>query len=56
MEGDAQLPPIDWAEWREVSRERHAAADGNPYDYSFVVYERADCGKSGLKNAVLPPD
>jgi len=41
VEGDAALPDIDWAQWREVGRERHAAAAPNPYDYSFVVYERA---------------
>ena len=39
--GDALLPAFDRAEWREVSRERHSADDSNPYDYSFVIYERA---------------
>ena len=38
--GDALLPAIDWAAWREVARARHAAAGPNPYDYSFVVFER----------------
>jgi len=41
VEGDAVMPPVDWTQWREVSRERHAAQEPNPYDYSFVVYERA---------------
>jgi len=41
VEGDAVLPPIHWPDWREISRERHAASAGNPFDYSFVVYERA---------------
>jgi dihydrofolate reductase len=40
VEGDAWLPPIDWGQWREASRERHAASGKNPYDFSFVVYER----------------
>jgi len=40
FEGDAVLPAIEWAQWREVSRERHAAQAPNPYDYSFVCYER----------------
>ena len=40
VEGDALLPEIDWNQWRELSRERHLAAGSNPYDYSFVVYER----------------
>lgn len=42
VEGDALLPDIDWSRWREVSRQRHSAEPPNPYDYSFVVYERAD--------------
>lgn len=38
--GDAYFPPVDWTCWRELSREDfHASAD-NPYDYSFIVYER----------------
>ena len=38
--GDAYLPAVDWVQWREVSRESFAASETNPYDYSFVVYER----------------
>jgi dihydrofolate reductase len=41
VEGDAFLPDIDWSQWREISRERHVAREPNPFDYSFVVYERA---------------
>ena len=41
VEGDTLLPAVDWTQWREVSRERHAAQAPNPFDYSFVVYERA---------------
>lgn len=41
VQGDAFLPEIDWVHWCEVGREHHAASDANPYDYSFVVYERA---------------
>ena len=40
--GDAHLPAIDWSQWRELARERHSAGDANPYDYSFVIYERKD--------------
>lgn len=40
VEGDAHLPPIDWGQWRELSRERFEAVSPNPYAYSFVVYER----------------
>ena len=38
--GDTLLPPIDWSNWRELSRESHLAVPPNPYDYSFLVYER----------------
>jgi len=38
--GDVLLPPIDWGQWREVSREHHRSAEANSCDYSFVVYER----------------
>jgi dihydrofolate reductase len=38
--GDALLPSVNWPDWREVSRERHPASADNPYDYSFVLYER----------------
>lgn len=41
VEGDAYFPPFDRARWREVRRERFAAEGPNPFDYSFVVYERA---------------
>ncbi len=40
VDGDAWLPAIDWQQWRELGRERHSAGEGNPYDYSFLVYER----------------
>ncbi|MEM8561103.1 MAG: dihydrofolate reductase [Pseudomonadota bacterium] len=40
VEGDVMLPLITWSQWRETQRERHSASAGNPFDYSFVVYER----------------
>jgi dihydrofolate reductase len=40
VEGDAVLPTIDWTCWREVCREQRVAQSPNPYDYSFVCYER----------------
>jgi dihydrofolate reductase len=40
VEGDAVLSPVDWAQWREISRQRHSAELPNHFDYSFVVYER----------------
>lgn len=41
VEGDAVLPPIDWTQWREVSRERHAAQPPQRYAFSFVCYQRS---------------
>lgn len=41
VEGDTRLPAVDWEQWRECSRELHCASGDNPYDYSFVTYERA---------------
>lgn len=55
VEGDALLPTINWPRWREISRERHLAAGGNPYDYSFVVYDRAGSEVPAAGDALLPP-
>jgi dihydrofolate reductase len=38
--GDAWFPDWERSEWREISREHCPAVEPNPYDYSFVVYER----------------
>ncbi len=40
--GDAFLGEVDWQQWRECSREFHAAEGSNTYDFSFVVYERSE--------------
>ena len=37
---DSFFPPIE-KEWRETSREEHKADKKNPYDYTFVVYEKS---------------
>lgn len=38
--GDAYFPEVDWDQWQEVSRKDHSASENNPYDYSFVTYDR----------------
>jgi dihydrofolate reductase len=38
--GDASFPDWNRGEWEEASRLRHGADDSNPFDYSFVVYDR----------------
>ncbi|KZZ13944.1 dihydrofolate reductase [Oleiphilus sp. HI0079] len=40
VDGDAYFPKFDPADWHEIGREDFSAADPNPYDYSFVVYDR----------------
>ena len=41
VEGDAFFPAVNWEEWEELGREDFSASEDNPYDYSFVVYQRA---------------
>jgi len=40
IEGDAYFPEVNFKQWVEVSREDYQASDKNPYDYSFVVYDK----------------
>ncbi|MEW8373984.1 MAG: type 3 dihydrofolate reductase [Candidatus Thiodiazotropha sp.] len=40
VEGDVCFPEIDWRQWREVSRESHAADERNLFAYSFVILNR----------------
>lgn len=40
IDGDTSFPDYEEGEWREVSRERHAADERNPHAYSFVELER----------------
>ncbi|MES9861570.1 MAG: type 3 dihydrofolate reductase [Candidatus Thiodiazotropha sp. LLP2] len=40
VEGDVYFPEIDWSEWREETREEHAADEKNIYSYSFVKLVR----------------
>ncbi len=38
--GDARFELPDLSNWREVARTDHKKCKKNPYDYSFIVYER----------------
>ena len=40
FEGDSFFPEISTSVWKEVWREDHQKDPENPYDYSFVIYER----------------
>lgn len=37
---DVYFPIIDKNAWHEISREEHKADEKNPFDYSFVIYEK----------------
>jgi dihydrofolate reductase len=41
VQGDAHFPPLDPTQWREMAREDFSAIEPNPYDYSFIVLDRA---------------
>lgn len=41
VEGDTWFPEVDASQWREITRDDFPAEGPNPYDYSFVVYDRA---------------
>ena len=40
VNGDAHFPDLRQFRWRELSSESHTPDPENPYNYSFVVYER----------------
>ncbi len=40
VEGDVRFPAVNSVEWREISRDDNMADADNPYDYTFLVYER----------------
>src|SRR5579872_3778138 len=40
FEADTFFPAVEPEEWREVAREEHFEDEKNPYDYSFLTYER----------------
>ncbi len=42
FEADTYFPEIDYSSWKLVSEEPGPKDEKNPYDYRFLVYERAD--------------
>lgn len=40
VDGDAWFTDVNWDQWQESAREDFIAEDPNPYDYSFIVYDR----------------
>lgn len=42
VEGDTYFPEVDWSQYREIGREDYQAEGSNPYDYSFLVYEKVE--------------
>lgn len=41
IEGDAYFPEFNRSQWTELGREDFSAQGPNPYDYSFIVYQRS---------------
>ncbi|MDP6969389.1 MAG: dihydrofolate reductase [Gammaproteobacteria bacterium] len=42
VEGDAFFPELAPAQWQEVAREDIAAAEPNPFDFSYLVLDRVN--------------
>lgn len=42
VKGDAYFPEFDIKEYQEISREDFNADGPNPYDYSFMVFDRVE--------------
>ena len=40
VDGDTVFPDINLADWDEISREHHAASEGNDHDFDIVTYAR----------------
>lgn len=40
FEGDTYFPQIDSGKWKIISREEGETNEKNPYEYSFLIYER----------------
>jgi len=40
ISGDVYFPEWDKTQWTEISREHHLKDTENPYDYSFLVFEK----------------
>jgi len=40
VEGDAHFPKVDLSQWLEMTRDDFQKDESNPYDYSFVVYDK----------------
>ena len=41
VEGDTFYPELDMTVWKQVSIDQRKADEKNPYDYDFIIYERA---------------
>jgi dihydrofolate reductase len=44
VEGDTFFPPLSMAQWRVTEETRHPADEKNPYDLTFLVYDRVSDG------------
>ena len=40
IDGDTYFPEIDMSIWKLTSEEKHLKDDSNPYNYTFLIYDR----------------
>ena len=40
FEADVYFPEIDLTQWKEIAREDIFASEDQPYNYSFITYEK----------------
>lgn len=40
FDADTFFPEVRMEEWHEAAREDHFESEKNPYDYSFIIYDR----------------
>ncbi len=52
VDGDAWFPALVPEQWQATAREDHQASGDNPFDYSFVIYERKPPGRGEPDPAV----
>lgn len=42
LDGDAFFPELNFAEWNEITNEKHEADENNEYAYSFITLEKIE--------------
>ena len=50
FEGDTYFPDFKESDWKIISQEKGIKDEKNPYDYSFIIYEREGASERRKKN------